>query len=458
MIMKNSLRFFMASACLAALAVQCLGETTAERDTRMKWWREARFGLFVHWGLYSGAAGEWDGRKYGGGVEWIQHYAGVPTAEYGRRMIPRFKPNPDFARQWAALAKEAGMKYLVFTSKHHEGFALHNSAVTDFDAYDVTGRDLVKEISEAVRAQGLKLGYYHSVIDWHHPDFPVRGTGLPHPLQKAEGDHDQGRVLKRYQDYLHAQALELVSHYGQVDVLWWDYSKPQAEGETWRANELMAMVRKHQPNIIMNNRLYNTPDLEKDPIRRLKNFDTSKGDFTTPEQSIPSTGIPGVDWETCMTMNNTWGYSAHDNNWKPVSTLIRNLVDIASKGGNYLLNVGPKVDGSVPEESVQRLKEIGAWMRKNGESIYATSANPIGAVEWGRITVKGDQLFLHFFKAPTSGVVTVPAQAGRQYAARFLAEKSAAALPVKIANGQVEIEVGTELPDAIDTVVVLTAK
>ncbi|MGO4778288.1 alpha-L-fucosidase, partial [Lysobacter sp. 2RAB21] len=197
--------------------------------------------LFVHWGLYSGAAGRWNGQPMQGTAEWIERTAHVPTAEYARQMLPLFKPKPGFAREWARLAKQSGAKYLVFTSKHHEGFALHDSAVSDFDAKDATGRDLVREIVQAARAEGLKVGLYHSVIDWHHPAYPYRDFArlehpLPHPLEKAgdkeDPDYAKRADLKAYQDFLHAQVRELVEHYGPIDVLWWDYSNPGAEGET----------------------------------------------------------------------------------------------------------------------------------------------------------------------------------------------------------------------------------
>ena len=396
--------------CLFAGGVRAQNaETKAERDARLKWWREARLGMFVHWGLYSGAEGVWDGKKYDGGVEWIQNQAGVPTDEYAARMRPLFRPKPGFAKEWATLAKDMGARYVVFTSKHHEGFALHDSKVTDFDAKDFTGRDLFKEIVQALRAEGLRVGVYHSVIDWHHPDFPVKNTGLPHPLQhernRGIADPDAGRVPSRYVDYLHHQVEEIVSHYGPIDVLWWDWSSQKTQGESWRARELMALVRRHQPRIIMNNRLFFSPNVEGD---NLGIFDVTKGDFTTPEQHIPATGMPGVDWEACMTLNGTWGYSEHDLNWKSAETLIRNTVDIASKGGNYLINAGPLATGSIPEAIRVRFHELGAWMRQYGESIYGTTANPLAAVAWGRITAKPEKYYLHVFDWPKDNQIIVP--------------------------------------------------
>ncbi len=405
------------------------GETPQERDRRMQWWREARLGMFVHWGLYSAAEGVWDGKQYRGGVEWIQNQAGIPTAEYEARLRPLFKPKPGFASEWARLAKEMGARYVVFTSKHHEGFALNDSKLTGFDAKDFTGRDLFREIVEAVRAEGLRVGIYHSVIDWHHPDFPVKNTGLPHPLNHARNkdiaDPDAGRVMARYVDFLHGQVKEMVSNYGPIDILWWDWSSKQTQGESWRAPELMAMVRRYQPNVIQNNRLYYSPNVEGD---NLGIFDPAKGDFTTPEQHIPATGLAGADWEACMTLNDTWGYSQHDMNWKSAETLIRNTVDIASKGGNYLNNLGPRADGSIPEAIAVRFRELGAWMHRYGESIYATTANPLGAVPWGRITAKPGRYYLHVFEWPKDNRITIPKVQG-QIRAYMMADAERTPLP-----------------------------
>ncbi len=327
MISKLTLPFALLFAGLLTVQAGFPPESPAARDARMAWWRQARFGMFVHWGLYSGLAGTWNGKAVGtrGGMEWLQQRVKVDTYEYAHEAIPRFQPQPGFAREWARLAREAGCKYVVFTTKHHEGFALHRSAVTTYDAADITGRDLVKEIVEALRAEGLRVGFYHSVIDWHHPQYDYEAAdGLPHPL-KGRPFPNGPRDHSVYVDYLHAQVRELVTHYGPIDILWWDYSKPDAEGEFWRADSLVRMVKSFQPEIIMNNRLYRIPNIEQaDSVGRLKTWSPAQGDFTTPEQTVPSTGMPGVDWEACMTMNTTWGYSDHDHAWKSTEQLIRN--------------------------------------------------------------------------------------------------------------------------------------
>jgi alpha-L-fucosidase len=421
---------------MAALSLQtlCAGEPTAERDQRMQWWREARFGMFVHWGLYSGLAGTWNSKPVGdrGGMEWIQQRVGADTDTYAKQAIPLFKPKPDFAKEWARLAKQAGCKYLVFTTKHHEGFALHDSKVTDYDAGSVLGRDLVKEIVEACRGEGLRVGFYHSVIDWHHDQYAYgKSKQLPHPLKGKPYPNGQ-RDHSKYLDFLHAQANELVSNYGTVDVLWWDYSSQDFQGdEAWRASDLMSLVRAKQPAIIMNNRLFRSREAgwaSMDTEGFLPQLDPKYGDFITPEQHIPATGMPGVDWETCMTMNTTWGYSEHDHAWKSDEVLVRNLIDIASKGGNYLLNIGPKGDGSVPEQSVRSLNAIGGWMKDYGASIYGTTASPFEKLEWGRCTQKRlpngkPTLYLHVFDWPKDGKLFVPVAVGQISKANLLGPK-----------------------------------
>ena len=257
-----------------------------------------------------------------------------------------------------AARQRRGRKYLVFTTKHHDGFALHDSKVSDYDAGSVLHRDLVKEIVDALRAEGLRVGFYHSVIDWHHDQYEyARSKQLPHPLRGDPYPNGQ-RDHQKYLDYLHGEVERAGLELRPVDILWWDYSALDFQGEeAWRAFDLIREVRAKQPKVIMNNRLFRIPEagftgMGTNAIS--PKLDPKYGDFITPEQHIPATGMPGVDWETCMTMNTTWGYSEHDQKWKSTETLIRNLIDIASKGGNYLLNIGPKADGSVPQRAWTR--------------------------------------------------------------------------------------------------------
>ncbi len=464
-ILATAASLLVAGLVLAPVSTSAAAaETPAQRDARVQWWREARFGMFVHWGLYSGLAGTWDGKPVAtkGGMEWIQQRVKADTATYAQRALPLFKPTPGFAREWARLAKSAGCRYLVFTTKHHDGFALHDSKVSDFDAGSKLNRDLVREIVDACRAEGLRVGFYHSVIDWHHDQYAyAKSAQLPHPL-KGQPYPNGTRDHAKYLDYLHAEVRELVSNYGQVDVLWWDYSAIDFQGDAaWRSTDLIQLVRAKQPAILMNNRLFRSPEAGWKSMGTegyAPRLDPQYGDFVTPEQHIPATGMPGVDWETCMTLNTTWGYSDHDHAWKTDELLIRNLIDIASKGGNYLLNIGPKGDGSLTPETVKSFHAIGAWMLRNGEAIYATQASPFAKLTWGRCTQKrlGDgttRLFLHVFDWPPDGQLVVPGLVGRPLRAHLLV--GGKTLATAAANGALTITVPTVAPDPIATVVVL---
>jgi len=421
----------------------------------MDWWREARFGMFVHWGLYSGLAGTWEGEPAprDKNLEHIQRVVDVDTYTYAAEAIPKFRPTEDFATAWAKLAKQAGCKYVVFTTKHHEGFALHNSKLTQYDAGDIVGRDLVGEITEALRQEGLKVGFYHSVIDWHHPQYDYTQAKYP-PYPKDNIPMTMGpREHSVYVDYLHGQVNELLSNYGKVDILWWDYSSFGFDGDkAWRASELIAMCREKQPNVIMNNRLFRRPEagFSYDGGANLsKPLDPRFGDFGTPEQHIPEGFDPKMDWETCMTMNDTWGYSEHDHDWKSSEVIIRQLIDVVSRGGNYLLNIGPQGDGSIPEPSLKIMTDVGKWMEVNGEAIYGTTQSPIGEPDFdGRITTKGDIYYLHLFSRPDSGTIQVPFPANKA----TLLEGSQ---PLEIEPGKSEtsIRLPDALPDAVATVI-----
>ena len=429
-------------------------ESAEQRDQRMAWWREARFGMFVHWGLYSGLAGTWKEKAVSkrGGMEWLQFRVRAKSDEYAQAAAPHFNPSEGFAEQWAKLAKQAGCKYVVFTTKHHDGFSLHDSATTTFDAKDLVDRDLCKEITDALRAEGLKVGFYHSVIDWHHPEYNfANAKGLPHPLAGKESA--DGREHSKYVDYLHQQVEELMTNYGDVDIVWWDYSKANAQGPFWRANDLIKLVRQHQPDILSNNRLYKLKPM-KEAVERLKAFNPRYGDFTTPEQHVPSTGIPGVDWEVCMTMNTTWGFSEHDGNWKSDEKLIQTLVDVVSKGGNYLLNIGPKGDGSIPDESVKSMEAIGRWMAVNSESIYATQASPFEKPDWGRYTTNGNTLYAHVFQWPANGKLEIASTDMKFSRAYLLADKETDLVFESTAEG-LRVHLPNKAPDSIASVIAL---
>ncbi len=350
-----------------------VAETRSQRDDRMDWWRKAKFGMFIHYGLYSGLGGMFDGRP--GGGEWIQCNLGLETQRYAEEALPRFRPAEDCAEEWAQLAEEAGCRYMVLTSKHHEGFALFDTETSSYNSQAQLGRDIVGEFVEAARRHGMRVGLYHSVIDWHQPDYDYTiCRGLPYPEGQA-ASLEQKEIPRRheeYQRYLHRQVRELMSRYGKIDVMWWDYSQGEAEGErAWKAPELMQMCRELQPGIIMNNRLYAFSGLKEQPEGF--QLDLRCGDFTTPEKHIPVAGYPGVDWESCMTVGNHWGFSVLDSCFKSPAVVIRQLEECASKGGNFLLNVGPDAQGRVPEAIRRVFLSVGAWMRVNGESIYGSS-------------------------------------------------------------------------------------
>ena len=454
-IRKTVLLIGCLSLLFGVLSQSASAQDASDREARMKWWREARFGMFVHWGLYSGLAGTWEGKQVGkkGGMEWIQNRVRADSATYAQAAKPLFQPSEGFATHWAKLAKQAGCKYVVFTTKHHDGFCLHDSSVSDFDAKDYVDRDLCKEIVEACRAEGLKVGFYHSVIDWHHRQYDFRrAKGLPYPVRSSEEprDHDQ------YVDYLHQQVEELMTKYGDVDIVWWDYSKEKAQGPFWKSDALMKLVRKHQPNIVSNNRLYKTASL-KNSDKKLALWNPEQGDFTTPEQHVPSTGLAGVDWEVCMTMNTTWGYSEHDQAWKPDEKLIQTLVDIVSKGGNYLLNIGPKGDGSVPDQSVRSMEAIGRWMAVNGESICGTGASPIEKPEWGRYTIKDNTLYAHVFDWPDTGQLEIKFKDQPVSRAYLLADRNTE-LAVGKTDGGFVVTLPKSAPDKIASVVAVELK
>lgn len=383
-------------------------ETPAQKSQRMKWFREARFGMFIHWGLYAVPAGEWKERKNHG--EWILTTAEIPLNEY-EKFRDQFNPVKFDAEKWVLMAKNAGMKYIVLTSKHHEGFALWDSKVSDWDIMSTPfKRDILAELAAACRKHDMKICWYHSIMDWHHPDYLPRRSWEKRPADGADFD--------RFVKYLHSQVTEILTKYGDISILWFD-----GEWEsTWNhkyGQALYDLCRRLQPNIIVNNRV----DIGRAGMSGFTDGEFA-GDYGTPEQEIPATGMPGVDWETCMTMNNTWGYSKSDHNWKSSTEMIRMLCDIASKGGNYLLNVGPTAEGEFPPESVERLEQIGKWMKVNSEAIYSTTASPCAAPKWGRITSKPDgkntTLFLHVFDWPKDGKLVLRGLGNKGLAAKGL--------------------------------------
>jgi alpha-L-fucosidase len=423
----------VASSLLLTLVFVTIGfaqgvqESQSQRDARMRWWREARFGMFIHWGVYAiPARGEW---------HMFNHK--VPVADY-EKYPPQFNPVRFDASSWARLAREAGMKYLVITSKHHDGFCMWDSKVSTYDIIDRTPfkRDPLKELAAACRAEGVTFCLYHSIMDWHHPDA-------------------QGERFSRYrEEYLKPQIKELITQYGPLGVLWFD-GEWISEWTEKDGKDLYAYVRSLQPGIIVNNRVgkgrSGMAGMSRDP--------DAPGDFGTPEQEIPSTGIEGVDWESCMTMNNNWGFNASDSSWKSARTLVRQLIDIASKGGNYLLNVGPTAQGTIPEESIARLREIGRWMATNSEAIYGTRASPLASTPWGRCTQKAlpsgqTRLYLHIFDWPEDGRLKVMGLGTKPAGANFLGP-SPTPCPIESEGDTLVLHVGRAAPDPIAPVLAL---
>lgn len=428
------------------------GETKAQRDARMAWWRDAKFGMFIHWGVYSVPAGYYNGQPVKGIGEWIMNKGKIPMAEY-QKFAKDFTADKFDAAQFVATAKNAGMKYLVITAKHHDGFAMFDTKVNGWNIVQATPfkQDLLKALAEECRKQGIKLGFYYSQAqDWNNG-----GATYGAKWDKAQ-EHDMD-------DYINKTAIpqitELLTKYGSdiPAVVWWDTPAGMTKE---RAAKIDAVIQKLRPGLIQNNRLGGG----------------TKGDTETPEQHIPAQGYPGRDWESCMTLNNTWGFKKDDTAWKSTETIIRNLADIASKGGNYLLNVGPDSHGEIPVESVKRLAEVGEWMKVNGDAIYGTTATPFGdelgkAVEavdgygkkrptssgnvW-RATQKQGHIYLIIFQWPQNGTFSVPSVPQKITGAALLADPSAKLTVTQDEKGVSVSGLPAKAPDAIASVIDLT--
>jgi alpha-L-fucosidase len=422
----------------------------AQGDQRMQWWRDARFGMFIHWGLYAVPAGEYKGQRSKDIGEWIMSWANIPRSEY-ETFAPRFNPVKFDAAKIVRIAKDAGMKYIVITSKHHDGFSMYDSAVSDYDIVDSTPykKDPMRALADEAKKQGLKFCFYYSIMDWHHPSQYVKAPNKHETAGHGKTEMREGQKPV-YVTYMKAQLKELVTKYDPA-VLWFD-----GEWVDWwtepDGKDLYQYVRSLKPDILINNRVgkgrKGMEGLNKDDQKYA-------GDFGTPEQQIPASGLPGVDWESCMTMNDTWGFKSYDDHWKSVETLVRNVIDTASKGGNYLLNVGPTAEGEIPQPSVERLAGIGKWMKVNGDAIYGTAAGPFKTqLPWGRATAKPGKLYLHVFDWPADGTLTVPDYSGRVTRAYLMADPKKPLTTKASANG-LAIVLPPAAPDPIASVVVL---
>lgn len=359
-------------------------------EKRMQWFVQARFGMFIHWGLYAVPARG----------EWVRSNERMPEEKY-MPFFREFDPSAAEPKAWVQAAKEAGMGYVILTAKHHDGFCLFDSELTDFKSTNTPmGRDIVREFLEAGREAGLKVGLYYSLIDWHHPDFPHHGDRY-HPMRSDPAASNEERDFERYLAYMHGQVKELCTRYGRLDVLWFDFSYDQLRGEAWRANELADMVRTLQPGILLNNRL----EVSGEGFGSLAQGEPAPchGDFVSPERMVPPEGLfdpqgRPLYWETCTTMNHSWGYCAGDPWYKPASLLLKKLVECVSKGGNFLLNVGPDGNGRIPRQAMDTLKYLGQWMQINGESICGCGPSGMEKPEWGRITRRENVLYLHIYE------------------------------------------------------------
>ena len=427
-----------------------------EYRKRVDWFCKARFGMFIHWGLYS----------IPGRGEWVRSDEQMPESEY----LPYFENfiardfNPS---AWAKAAKAAGMKYVVMTAKHHDGFCLFDSALTDFKSTNTPfGRDAVAEFVEAVRAEELKVGLYFSLLDWHHPDYPHYGD-RHHPMRNVPSCENSGRNFDCYLDYMHGQIREICTNYGKLDLLWFDFAYDDLRGEAWRGTELVQMVRSLQPDVVIDNRI----EASGEGFGSLYNCAPTPyhGDFVTPEKIIPPNGLRDIHgeplvWEACITMNNNWGYCAADRNYKPAPLLIKKLVECVSKGGNMILNVGPDGDGNIPPESMEILTQIGAWMDQNGKSIHGCGMSFLEKPEFGRITQNQNRLYIHIFENTLGPLPLIGLKKDQVASMRLLASGK----PVSVSTSWVhsdypeilfaDLGENPVLPDPVDTVLEIHLK
>lgn len=338
-------------------------ETDAQKAERMKWWTDARFGMFIHWGLYALPARH----------EWVKNVERLTNDQY-QKYFENFNPDMYDPHEWAKMAKAAGMKYVVLTAKHHEGFCLFDSKYTDYKSTNTPfGKDIIKEYVEAFRAEGLKVGFYYSLIDWHHPDYTIDRV---HPQRQSSDSAyarlNKGKDMNKYREYIKNQVTELLTNYGEISVIWFDFSFPGKNGKghtDWDSENLLKLARKLQPGIIVDDRL----DLSDVP---------GGWDFISPEQykvdKWPEVNGKKVAWETCQTFSGSWGYYRDENTWKSPAQLIELLVESVSKGGNLLLNVGPTARGVFDLRAQDRLTAMGQWMKFNNRSVYGCTEAPAG--------------------------------------------------------------------------------
>lgn len=425
-------------------------------NRRMEWYLHDRFGMFIHWGLYAIPARG----------EWVRSQERISVEDY-QPFFDEFNPVDFDPAAWAKAAKNAGMKYAVLTAKHHDGFCLFDSKLTDYKSTNTPcGRDLVREYLDAFRNEGLKVGLYYSLLDWHHPDYPHYGD-RQHPMRDNEAYKDYTYQFDRYLDYMHGQVEELCTNYGQIDLFWFDFSYGEMQGEKWKATDLVHMIRKYQPDVIIDNRL----EVSGEGFGSLLSGNPSEysGDFVSPEQIIPPEGILDVNgnpvaWESCITMNNHWGYCAADKNFKPAEMMIKKLVECVSKNGNLLLNVGPDARGRIPDESLEILSKIGEWMHCNSDSIYGCGKSELAKPDYGRITAKSGRLYYHVMEPLVGYIPLVGVRAEQVAGIRLLRDGSELQIQKNWITGNypnitfVTFGASPLLPDPVDTVIEVQLK
>ena len=403
------------------------------QQSRLQWWTEARFGMFIHWGIYTVPAGEWNGREIEGLGEWIMNRAKIPVRDY-EKLAAQFNPVQFDAEKWVSIAKNAGMKYITITSKHHDGFAMYGSKVSPYNIIDATPfhRDPMKELAAACQRQGLKLCFYYSQTqDWHEPD--AVGNDWDFPDERAKN------FQKYYDEKVIPQVRELLTNYGPIGLIWFDTPRNITVEQSRKLADLVHML---QPQCLVSGRVGH-----------------GLGDYDSAGDNQISVGAVKRPWETPVTINDTWGFKKNDHNWKSPRVLIQQLATTSSRGGNYLLNVGPTSQGVIPPESVERLQEVGKWMSANGESIYGTSANPFPyELPWGVITAKPGKLYLHVFSWPKNGL-TIYGLRSRVKNAALLANRAPVTFSQKDdkANGvtALNLKLPAAAPDPNDSVIAL---